>query len=64
MEKQYETVKLTLPSVMLRWLSTKISNTMLCLTLIQDGEFVSMIGWINFRVGLERMCLVRRRGKV
>jgi hypothetical protein len=64
MEKLYEMVKLTLPSVVLRWLSAKVRNRMLCRSLMQDGEFVSRTGWINLRVGLERMCLVRRRGKV
>jgi len=64
MQKQYETVKLTLSSAVLHYLSAKVSNRMLCRSLMQDVEFVSRRGWINLRVGLEIMSLVRRRGNV
>jgi hypothetical protein len=63
MEKVYETVKLTLPSVVLHWLSAKVRNRLVCRCLMQDGEFVFRTGWINLRVGLERMCLVKSGGR-
>jgi len=64
MEKQYETVKLTFTSAVLRQLLAKVSNRMLHRSLMRDGEFFSRTGWINLRVDFERMCLVRRGGKV